>query len=216
MILSFITFTAQKLLIYDQTPIYLRSHRNPKNGLWNIDLANQQSEPLTPDLRHIILQPSPVIPSPFPAAANHVYSLDKQRDIVSYLYKACFIPVPSTWIPPSAPDFSAHGPAWPENSSARIYQKAWPLPRSICAPLTSTNAQPKPPHPHNLNSLLQKLWLSSEPSRSNTINASFGPSKSVARYLSIKRDFSPIITAVTQNTSWYCTTVTPMQFSLCH
>jgi hypothetical protein len=76
------TFTKSTLRIYRNDTVYLQGQRSSTNGLWYIDLARQ---------RH---QPDPVPPQ----QANNLYELTNKRDIATYLHKACFSPVPSTWI----------------------------------------------------------------------------------------------------------------------
>ena len=76
------TFTKTALQIYLGDTIYLHGTRSSSTGLWNIDLHNQRNQPTrTPT-----------------AEANNLYELGTKWDIATYLHKACFSPVPSTWL----------------------------------------------------------------------------------------------------------------------
>ena len=66
------------------------------NGLWHINLAHQPTKPLTHDLHNT---PLPMAAPPEPlAVANSGYYLEKKRDIIVYLHRSCFRPLPSIWI----------------------------------------------------------------------------------------------------------------------
>ena len=64
----------------------LHGTRDPSNGMWIVDISAAALRPSNP---------SPTRTTP---QVNNVYELNKKRDIVTYLHKAAFSPVPSTWI----------------------------------------------------------------------------------------------------------------------
>ena len=58
----------------------LQGHRNQTTGMRTIDISHTSSQASTT------------------SQSNNVYELHKKRDIITYLHKAAFSPVPSTWI----------------------------------------------------------------------------------------------------------------------
>ena len=56
----------------------LQGHRDKSTGMWTINITRPPTQ--------LIEQ------------SNNVYELNKNRDIVTYLHKAAFSPVPSTWM----------------------------------------------------------------------------------------------------------------------
>jgi hypothetical protein len=102
------TFTATHLTIYRDNTIFLQGQRNTSTGMWYIDLENQQK------LARPAASPSKTIPAP---EANNVYEINNKRDIITYLHKACFSPVPSTWIKAIDAGFFA---TWPGLTSQLV------------------------------------------------------------------------------------------------
>ena len=56
----------------------------PSNGMWIVDISTND------------LQPPYASPASTAPQVNNVYELNKKRDIVTYLHKVAFSPVPST------------------------------------------------------------------------------------------------------------------------
>ena len=77
-----LTASAINITHHYDTSMSLNGSQDLSNGMWTISIAPQAL-------------PQEQIPTP---VANNVYELNKKRDIVTYLHKAAFSPVPSTWI----------------------------------------------------------------------------------------------------------------------
>ena len=75
-------FDATHVRIMRDSTIALQGDRDASTGLWTIGL-----QPDVPRPSHTSLQ-----------LANNVHDLQRKRDIVKYLHRACFSPVPSTWL----------------------------------------------------------------------------------------------------------------------
>ena len=83
---------------------YLYGHRDPTTGMWTIDIS---AKPHCP---------------PITSHCNNVYELNKKRDIVTYLHKAAFNPVPFTWIEAIEVSFYTSCPGLTSTSSKNISQ----------------------------------------------------------------------------------------------
>ena len=77
-----LTASTINIIHHHDASMSLSGSRDHSNGMWTINISPQ------------VL---PQKPTPTPVV-NNVYKLNKKRDIVTYLHKAAFIPVPSTWI----------------------------------------------------------------------------------------------------------------------
>jgi hypothetical protein len=82
------TFTADTLHIYKGATSYMQGKRKRTNGLWYIDLENQHKQAV----------PSSLTTSTTPKEANNLYTIGNQKLIILFFHRACFSPVPSTWI----------------------------------------------------------------------------------------------------------------------
>ena len=105
------TFTATKLLIYKNNEILLEGDRNHTTGMWYVDLKNQTPCTINEHHRQQIYGN---IEEP---QANNVYELNKSKDIVTYLSKAMWNPVPSTWIKAINSGFFA---TWPGLTASKV------------------------------------------------------------------------------------------------
>ena len=74
------------IIHHHDSSLSLHGTRDPSNGMWIVDISAAALRPS---------KPSPTRTTP---QVNNVYELNKKRDIVTYLHKAAFSPVPSTWI----------------------------------------------------------------------------------------------------------------------
>ena len=143
-------FTINQIFIYNTSTFYLHGRRNTANKLWHIELAHQRTEPLTHNLRNILL-PTAALPAP-PAVVNSVYSLQKNGTLSLTSTRHVAVPYPAPGSRQLMPVFVAHVPASPANLFSCIYLNHWPRPKDSCAPPTPTNAPQKPPpFSHNLS-----------------------------------------------------------------
>ena len=105
------SFTSTSLFIHQNGTVHLQGTRHLPNGMWTVDLANQQPHPLTASIRQQIF--------PTSSQANSVYELTKKKDIINFLHKAAFSPVPSTWIKAIDSGFFS---TWPGLTSKLVRQ----------------------------------------------------------------------------------------------
>ena len=140
--------------LHDPT-MSLHGHRDTTTGMWTVNLGYQSLQPQT---------------TSNPLQANNVYELHKKRDIVTYLHKAAFSPVPSTWIQAIETGFYT---TWP-GLTADLVRKHLPKSeatvkghlKQIRQNLRSTKRTP-PPKP-NPNSVMT-TGTPSEPVRANKL-----------------------------------------------
>ena len=89
-----LTASTINIIHHHDTSLSLNGRRENANGMWMINISPQALPPNN--------DTTPV--------TNSVYKLNKKRDIVTYLHKAAFSPVPSTRIDANNADFFT---TWP-------------------------------------------------------------------------------------------------------
>ena len=99
------------------TPNSIYHEQNLSTGLWYIGLAYKAPVPIEPSLHSALFPGKP--------QANNVYELTKKWYIATYLHRACFSPVPSTWT--AAIDDGLFS-TWPGLTSQIVCQR---LPKSV-------------------------------------------------------------------------------------
>jgi hypothetical protein len=132
-------FTATQLLIFKDGEVHIQGARHQQNGLWYVDLQNQKQTPMPP------LLPVPCFPA-LTGHLNNVYELTTKQQIVVYYHKACFSPVPSTWIKAIDAGFFA---TWPGLTSALV-RNHLPKSEATCKGhmrTTRTNVRSTKPQP---------------------------------------------------------------------
>ena len=112
----------------------ITGHWCTSTGVWTIDIALQNKD-ATPVSSSVI--------------ANNAHEYKCKKDIVTYLHKGAFTPVPSTWIYAICAGFSGRGqgllPTWLQITYQNIRQP----PRAICGIHTKiSEAQKLTRHPH--------------------------------------------------------------------
>lgn len=186
------TFTATHLTIYRDNTIFLQGQRNTSTGMWYIDLENQQK------LARPAASPSKTIPAP---EANNVYEINNKRDIITYLHKACFSPVPSTWIKAIDAGFFA---TWPGLTSQLVRHHLQKSEATIKGHLRTARAnqrstKPKVTTPPNIP---QMTTPRPNPRRSDNRNVTSKLSTLAAKYTATRPGASPMLPAKAANTSW--------------
>ena len=76
------TFTADHVQLTKHGSSHVIGHRDPTNGLWNVPLLGSHQ---------------PTNTFPVTSVSNSAYEMQTLPDLVTYLHRACFSPVPATW-----------------------------------------------------------------------------------------------------------------------
>ena len=102
------TFTTASVLLSKDSRTFAIGHRNPVNGLWNVNLSETVE----------------VTPVSLPLV-NNVHTMKTLTDLVHYFHRACFSPVVKTWTQAIDAGFFT---TWPGLTSALVRKH---LPKSV-------------------------------------------------------------------------------------
>ena len=87
-----VVFDQHHVTAFKANQLSFSGNRDPKNGLYHVDLPPTLSPPIT-----ITVAPSLPPPASTHIEAHSAYKMTTQANLVQFLHRAAFSPVTSTW-----------------------------------------------------------------------------------------------------------------------